>query len=150
MSEQQKKVLQMLADGKINVDEAQRLLTLVDPHGEEESRPGNTGQKTRTLPRYLRVIVEPRPGVARDSGEPHAHGKVNIRVPLGLIRAGMKFATLMPSETADHVDKALKEKGLSFDVKKFKEEDLQELISALEDSEINVDSDREVIRIYSE
>ncbi len=150
MSEQQKKILQMLADGRINVDEAQRLLTLVGPHGEDESRPGNTGQKTMTLPRYIRVIVEPKPGVTRDNCGPHAHSKVNIRVPLSLIRAGMKFATLMPSETAEHVDKALKEKGLSFDIKKLKEEDLQELISALEDSEINVDSDHEVIRIYSE
>jgi hypothetical protein len=150
MSEQEKKVLQMLAEGKINVDEAQRLLTLVGPHGEEDSRPGDCGQKTRTLPRYIHVIVEPKPGATGDNGKHGPHGKVNIRVPLNLIRAGMKFATLMPSGAAEHVDRAFKEKGLSFDVKKLKEEDLQELISALEDSEINVDTERELVRIYSE
>jgi hypothetical protein len=150
MSEHQKKVLQMLADGKISVDEAQRLLTLVAPQGEVENKSGNTDRKTRTIPRFMHVIVEPKPGVIGDNGKPYVHNKVNIRVPLNLIRAGMKFAALMPSETADHVDKALKEKGLSFDIKKLKEEDLQELLAALEESEINVDSEREVIRIYSE
>jgi hypothetical protein len=150
MSENHKKVLQMLADGKISVDEAQRLLTLVGPVGEEENRQEKASQKTRTLPRYIHIIVEPRPGVSGSDGGPHPHKKVNIRVPLNLIRAGMKFATLMPSETANHVDQAFKEKGLSFDIKKLKDEDLQELISALEESEINVDNDRELIRIYSE
>lgn len=140
----------MLVDGKINVDEAQRLLTLVGPLGDEESKQEKASQKSKTLPRYIHVIVEPGPGVTRSDGESHAHNKVNIRVPLNLIRAGMKFATLMPSDTADHVDKAFKEKGLSFDIKKLKDEDLQELISALEESEINVDNDREMIRIYSE
>ena len=150
MSENQKKVLQMLADGKINTDEAQRLLTLVSSQGEGENRAGNTGPKAKSLPRYIHVIVEPRPGVSHSAEENHSHSKVNIRVPLSLIRAGIKFATLMPSEAADHMDKAFKEKGFSFDIKKLKEEDLQELITALEDSEINVDNERELIRIYSE
>jgi hypothetical protein len=150
MNDNHKKVLQMLADGKINVDEAQLLLTLVGPLGDDENKQEKASQKTKTLPRFIHVIVEPRPGVTRSDGDSHTHSKVNIRVPLNLIRAGMKFATLIPSETADHVDQALKEKGLSFDIKKLKDEDLQELISALEESEINVDNDREVIRIYSE
>jgi len=150
MSENQKRILQMLADRKISVGEAQRLITLINSSGEGESRSEDTGLKAKSLPRYIHIIVEPKPGISRCDGERHHHGKVNIRVPLSLIRAGIKFATLMPSETAEHVDKAFKEKGFAFDIKKLKEEDLQELITALEDSEINVDNGREVIKIYSE
>ena len=154
MGENQKKILQMLADGKISIDEAQRLLELVDSNSGGKAE-GNAGRETKALPRYMHVIVEPKPGTSGDYERhgchgPDFHGKVNIRVPFNLIRAGMKFATLMPSDTADHIDRAFKEKGLSFNIKKLKEEDMDELMAALQDSEINVDSDRELIRIYSE
>ena len=44
----------------------------------------------------------------------------------------------------------MKDKGINFDVRHIKEEDIQELISALCDSEINVDSDYETVRVYAE
>ena len=152
MGKNQRKILQMLAEGKISIDEAQRLLELVGSADGEEKGSTDVNMSVKSLPRFLHVIVEPRPD-APDNSECHkfhGHSKVNIRVPLSLIRAGIKFATLMPSETADQVDKAFKDRGFSFNVKKLKEEDLQELITALHDSEINVDNDRELIRIYSE
>jgi len=150
MSENQKRVLQMLADGKITVGEAQRLLSLINSQDTGENKSGNAGRDIRSLPRFIHIIVEPKPGVSYLEGERRHHGKVNIRVPLSLIRAGIKFATLMPSDTAEHIDKAFKERGFSFDVKKLKEADIQEMISALENSEINVDNERELIKIYSE
>ncbi|MBN1689808.1 MAG: hypothetical protein JW901_02165 [Dehalococcoidia bacterium] len=150
MSENQKRVLQMLAEGKITVGEAQRLLSLVNPQDTGENKSGNTGRDARHLPRFIHIIVEPKPGVSYLEGDRRHHSKVNIRVPLSLIRAGIKFATLIPSDTAEHVDKAFKEKGFSFDIKKLKEEDIQEMLTSLENSEINVDNEREVVKIYSE
>jgi hypothetical protein len=150
MSENQKKILQMLADGKINVDEAQRLLSLTDSEsGQEKSSEGKSGG-TKLSARYLYVIVEPKPGVTRQGTGQDFHGKVNVRVPFGLIRAGMKLATLIPPEAADRVDEAFKEKGMPFDFRKIKDEDIEELISALHDSEVNVDSDYETVRVYAE
>ena len=149
MSENQKKILQMLAEGKISVDEAQRLLALIGAEGEKENGSGNITHKSISAPRYMHVIVEPKLGAGRVEGRDF-HGKVNVRVPFGLIRAGMKFATLIPPDAAEHVDKAFKEKGLNFDIRKLKDEDLEELISALHDSEVNVDSEHETIRVYAE
>ncbi len=150
MSDNQKRILQMLADGKINIDEAQRLLSLINDRDSGENTPGSNGHGSKSLPRYIRVVVEPRAAESQVGNGQDRHSKVNIRVPLSLIRAGMKFATLMPSETAEQVDKAFKEKGLSFDIKHLKEEDIQELVSALQDSVINIDNEKELIRIYSE
>ncbi len=150
MSENQKRVLQMLADGKINVAEAQRLLSLVEEKDDGEKESGRTLRNSGALPRYIHIIVEPKAGVPHRENGRHHHGKVNIRVPLSLIRAGIKFASLMPSDTAEHVDRAFKEKGLSFDVKKLKQEDIQDMIAALENSEINIDNERETVKIYSE
>jgi hypothetical protein len=149
MSENQKKILQMVADGKINVDEAQRLLTLVD--SPEESVSGNQdARQVKSKPRYLYVKVEPKPGMSRSGSGQDFHGKVNVRVPFGLIRAGMKLATLIPPEAASRVDEAFKEKGIPFDLRQIKDEDLEELIAALHDSEIDVDSDYETVHVYAE
>ena len=148
MSENQKKILQMLAERKISVDEAQRLLALVNGNDPGGNSPDNSRQGFKKLPRYLRVIVEPKPGAANSGKE--GHKKVNIRIPFSLMRAGMKFASLMPSETVDHVDRAFKEKGICIDVKHLKDQDLQDIISALGDSVIDVDTESELVKIYAE
>jgi hypothetical protein len=151
MGENQKKILQMLSEGKINVDEAQRLLSLVGAEGERESPGSGAGTRVKSSVRYMHVIVEPKPGAPANCNGHHGHGhKVNVRVPIGLIRAGIKFASLIPSDTADQVDKAFKEKGCKFDIRKLKDEDLEEMIAALRDSEINVDSDYETVKVYAE
>lgn len=149
MSENQKKILQMLSEGKISVDEAQRLLALLGTGSEKENKPGSFDGKIKYASRYMHVIVEPKPGVALRDGK-HEYSKVNVRVPFNLIRAGMKLATLIPPDAADRVDCAFREKGLSFDIRKIKDEDIEEIISALHDSEINVDTDNEIVRVYAE
>ena len=68
-------------------------------------------------------------------------------MPLSLIRAGMKFATLMPWKPPSTWTGLLK-KGLSFDIKHLKREDMDELVSALQDSVINIDNEKELIKIY--
>ena len=145
MSENQKKILQMLAEGKISVSEAERLLSLITSAGNNRSEPNN-GTTGKTPPRFLHVVVEPKPGASPE----HRHGKVNVRVPFGLIRAGIKLATLIPPEAADKVNDAMKDKGMSFDMRHLKPEDIEDLISALHDSEVNIDSDDEIVRVYAE
>jgi len=144
MSENQKKILQMLAEGKISVAEAERLLSLITSASDNRSDANNTASKS--TPRYLHVVVEPKPGAALG----HRHGRVNVRVPFGLIRAGMKLATLIPPDAADKVNDAMKEKGMSFDMRHLKTEDIEGLISALHDSEINLDTDDEIVKVYAE
>ena len=144
MGENQKKILQMLAEGKISVAEAERLLSLITSTGDTRSESNNKTPKV--TPRYLYVVIEPKPGASPE----HRHGRVNVRVPFGLIRAGMKLATLIPPEAADKVNDAMKEQGMNFDMRHLKPEDLEELITALHDSEINVDTDDETVKVYAE
>lgn len=143
MSENQKKILQMLADGKISVEEATRLLYLVGERpaeGAEDSK--NTG---RPSAKYLYIRVEPkreRPG--------SEHGKVNIRVPVGFIRAGMKLKSLIPSHVADDVNRAFKAQGVGFDIRDLKDEYIDGLISVLREGEITVDSTDAEVYIRAE
>ncbi len=143
MSENQKKILQMLVDGKISVAEAQRLISLIGTDKDNLGELNSTSSKSSS--RFFHIVVEPKPGSTQ-----RRHSRVNVRVPFAMIRAGMKLATLIPPEAADKVNGAMKEKGMSFDVRNLKTEELEDIITALQSSEINVDTDEETVRVYAE
>ncbi len=147
MGENQKRILQMLAEGKVTVDEASRLLSLLDKESGGDAK--NTDGTARPQPKYLYVKVEPKEGHVH-SGHWGEHGKVNIRVPVSLVKAGMKLSALMPPHVADDVNQALEEKGIKFDIRNLKDEYVQQLVEALSDTEINVDSEEATVKVYAE
>jgi hypothetical protein len=147
----------MLAEKKISADEAYRLLSAVDSG---EGGHGNTGKDNtghehtgrqemgiKTKPKYLRVSVTPAEG---NTDPAHAE-RVNVRVPMSLIRAGIKLTSLIPPEALDKANKALKEKGINFDVRNIKSEDLEELIEAMGDMQIDVEGSKgEKVKVFVE
>lgn len=84
MSEERKRILQMLAEGKISAEEAEELLTALD--GDQSRQP--VVQKEA---RFLRVKVW------EDGKE-----KVNVNVPLSLAKLAMKF---IPADAKAQMDK---------------------------------------------
>jgi hypothetical protein len=147
MSESQKKILEMLAEKKINADEAYRLLSALEPEGRA---PGSGPEKetgAKTKPKYLRCSI------VSGHGDEHGGkgGHVNVRVPMTLIRSGVKLTSLLPREARDKVTSALEEKGIDFDMRNVKPEDLDELIEALSELEVDiVGSDGEVVKVCVE
>ncbi len=141
MSDNKKKILEMLADNKISADEAYRLLSAIDAgevgqkdtgrEGPPKSEPSAEGKH-----KYLRVTVMP--------GDKHVDlehaDRVNVRVPMSLIRAGIKLTALIPPEALDKANNALKEKGINFDVRSIKSEDIEDLIDALGDMQVDVET----------
>jgi hypothetical protein len=74
---------------------------------------------------------------------------VNVKVPLGLLRAGLKLTSLIPKQASDEINKAMAEKGMSFDINNFKPEDIEELIEALSEMEVEVDSNNgDHVRVF--
>lgn len=129
MNENRKQILQMLSEGHINAEEAERLIAALDG-------PAKTGAVAGAgpSPKYLRVLIE-----ADDDADGESMTKVNIRVPLQLLRAGVKLASLIPAEARAHVNEALHEKGVDLDINQFKPENLDELIANLQDVSIDID-----------
>jgi len=147
MSESQKKILEMLANKKLSVDEAYRLLSVLEPEGSASESSPKTGAGAKTKNRYLRVSVVPGPS------DEHGHrgDLVNVRVPMSLIRSGMKFTSLLPTEARDKVTGALREKGIDFDMRNMKPEDLDEFVEALSELEVKVlGSDGEIVKVFVE
>ncbi len=139
MNEERTKILEMLKDGKISVADAERLLAALssgEAVGNEPQGPG------RGKSRYLRVQVEPGPG----SG---SKDRVNIRVPMKLIRAGLKLAAFIPRDARNQVASALKDKGIDADWDKITPEDLEQIVTQLDDLTVDIDGSDKV-RIFCE
>ena len=86
--------------------------------------------------KYLRVTVTP----GENHTDPGHADRVNVRVPMSLIRAGIKLTALIPPEALDKANKALSEKGINFDVRSIKNQDIEELIDSLGDMQVDVQS----------
>src|SRR5690348_2255802 len=119
MNEERLRILNLLAEGKISAAEAASLL---DALGAAQAPPAAAGAASAP-PRYLRVLVEGHEG---DHG-----GKVNVRVPINLIRAGVRLAALLPPALHEQINKALQQNGIDLDVSKVRPEDLEELVEHL-------------------
>jgi hypothetical protein len=145
MNNDRRSVLQMLADGKITADEAERLLTALDRSDGPTTAGGDAPPLSgrRGSPKYLRVTVD-----ADIHGQDAT--KVNIRVPMALLRAGVRLSSLIPAEARDQVNAELAKNGVPFDIGQLKPENLEELISHLDDLTVDVDAPEARVRVYCE
>ncbi len=142
MMENRRQALDMLAQGKITADEAERLLSLVDQPPETAAGSNDSGEARKPAPKYLRVVIQ-------DGDGPESE-QVNIRVPMGLIRAGVRLASVLPSNATSKINEKLKEKGVPIDLGKIKAEDLEDLVDSLSDLQVDVQDGNEKVRIYVE
>ena len=121
---------------------SERLLSLVDQPAGVEARGAATIEAGKPALKYLRVVVE-------DGDGPQSE-RVNIRVPMGLIRAGVRLASVLPSDATSKINEKLQEQGIPIDLGKIKAEDLEDLVNSLNDLQVNVQDGNEKVRIYVE
>jgi hypothetical protein len=149
MSEDRSRILNMLAAGKINAEEAERLLDALDPRQSEESAApaaapsaikGDATPLIKALPKFVHVKVD------GNEGE-----KVDVKIPLALVRSGLKLTSLIPPQAMDRINEQMAEQGMSIDFSNLKPEDIDELVESLREMEISVDGkDGEKVRVYAD
>ena len=141
MNPERLRVLDLLAQGKISSSEAASLL---DALGSQPS-PASAASDAPAAPRYLRVVVE------GTEGSEGGAGKVNVRVPMNLIRAGVRLAALLPPGVHEQINKALRENGVDIDVSKIRPENLEEVVEHLGELTVDVEGSRgERVRVFCE
>lgn len=136
MANERQRILTMLAEGKITVDEAERLLAALgasEPHPAEPS-PRAVEVRPTSRPKYLYIQVD-------DAG---GGSKVNIRVPLDLLRAGVKLSSLLP----ERARQALSGKGIDLETKG--KQAVEAIIDVLSELSVDVEDGGEKVRIYCE
>jgi len=138
MTENTRQVLEMLAEGKITTDEADRLISAL------REQPPAPGAAPAKKPRYLRVIVDASDGT-------QGPVKVNIRVPLMLLRAGVRLASVIPPQAQEKVNRVLREQGVDLDISNIKPENIEELIDGLQDLTVDIEERDDVkVKVFVE
>ena len=66
------------------------------------------------------------------------------------IRAGMKFTSLIPREAGDKVEEELRCRGINLNIKNIKDEDIDALIEALAELEVDIDGGQGKVRVFAE
>ena len=155
MSEESRRVLDLLAQGKITVDEADRLLAAIGPvsNGSATTGTAAAGKGTATgeapSPKFLRITVTKTRSWLGDDGE-HARRawmwpgnmddrsrEVTIRVPVALVRNGMRLGAMIPGLTGAGLQARLRERGVDVDLSKIDADTIDQLVG--EFGEINID-----------
>jgi len=134
MANDRKKVLEMLAEGKISAEDAEKLLSKLDTGNQEtEAEESTAGDGPRPL-KYLRVLVD------SDEGN-----NVNIRVPIPLVRTGLMLSTMIPVAANEE----LRKQGV--DLSGLSKLNGEELIEALREFNIDVRSaNGDTVRVFCE
>jgi hypothetical protein len=176
MGNETRRILDLLANGKITADEAEQLIAALGqpqesaanatpPPAEGTSAPP-TGKKP---PKWLRVVVyRMRPdrdnvaAVAGCANDVNVHlgsaghftvgrarkNEVNVRIPLAFVRAGMKLGAMMPGIAGEEVTRKLRERGI--DLSKIDPADLEDAMKELGEMTVDVDDGKSQVRIFCE
>jgi hypothetical protein len=62
----------------------------------------------------------------------------------------MKLASTIPPSAYENVDSALKDKGIKFDLRDIKPENIEDLIEALGDMEVDIEDAKNRVKVYTE
>ena len=136
MSEERRQVLEMLSEGKITVPEAEQLLQAV------AAPPSEPGGDKKVEPRYFRILVN----------KPAREGKkaevVNIRVPMTVVRGGLRLGALVPTMFGKKPIQL--DNGMELDLSKITYADLEALIKDIGELTVDVDGGDATVRIRCE
>ena len=144
MSDDNRRVLELLSQGKISVDEADQLLRALKEQGSgAEASSKNEPSSTPARPRFMRIHVH-KPGT--DGGKDK---DVNIRVPMAVIRGGMRLGTMIPGFHAS-MNARFRERGLDVDLSKLDPAALESMLSEMGEINIDVEQSGEQVRITYE
>ena len=120
-----REILEDVARGKLSPEEAEKRL---------KDETIDKCRSERDLPKFLRVDVDSAKG-----------DRVDVRVPLKLVTAGVKVASMIPEDASSR----LKEKGI--DLSQLSELQGEELIDALRELTVDVRSaDGDIVKVYCE
>jgi hypothetical protein len=142
MNEHRRQILQMLSEGKISADEAERLIAAVERESANGASGNGAESSAKPRAKYLRVQID-------SDGDFHGEGptKVNLRVPMQLLRAGVRLAGLIPASALHHANDAMRKEGIPIDLTQIRPENLEEIVNQLNDLTVDVDQERGKVKV---
>lgn len=71
-----------------------------------------------------------------------------VKIPLALLKTGLNITKLIPLEAQSTIQESMQSKGISFDFTSFDSQNIEEIIDALEQMSIDVETDESTIKVF--
>jgi hypothetical protein len=136
-----RRILELLANGKISVDDAGQLLRAVGARtSSAEASPTADDKGPKSASNWMRITIDKAPCDGRPARQ------VNIRVPVALVKSGVRFGGMFPRMAGERLRARLRDQGIDID-----RLDLSQLDSVLANlGETTIDDGRSHVRITYE
>jgi hypothetical protein len=167
MGNETRRILDLLAQGKVTADEAEQLLSALQQQDAPatDAAPPPADPANKKQPKWLRVVVHRQrriwddvasawrypadiPGATETGEYGKRKGEVNVRIPLALVRAGMKLGAIVPGMAGHQVNQRLREHGI--DLSKIDPEHIEDVIKEMGEMTVDVDDGKHQVRIFCE
>jgi len=143
MSDETRRILDLLAQGKITADEAHRLLSAIGQRSDRDASAA-AGEPPPQKPRYLKIAVH------KPADEHRGEKDVKIRVPMSVVRGGMRLGAIIPGFGGERVQARLREQGIDLDLSKLDPATIESMLLDLGEMNIDIDSGKAQVRITCE
>jgi hypothetical protein len=144
MSDDVRRVLELVAQGRVTVDDAADLIGALRGASAPDGASAKAESGDPAKRRYMRINVFK---AGRD-GRP---GKdVNIRVPMTILRSGLRLGAIVPEFARERVYARLREQGVDIDLAKLDPAQIESLLADLGEVNIDVNGGEEKVRITCE
>jgi hypothetical protein len=144
-----RRILDLLAQGKITVDEADQLLHAMNAATPSDTSAADATSATNAAPKpspkWLRMTVD------KPASDGRPRRQVNIRVPLTLVRSGMKIGAALPHFASSELVRRLRAKGIDIaELSKLDFSEIEHAVCDLDKTTVDVDDSGTRIRFSSE
>ena len=147
-----RRILDLLQEGKITVDDADRLIKALCTDRPAETVTADTPTVGTDRVRWIRINIQ-KP--ANETG--HKAKNVNIRVPIAIVKGGMRLGAIIGTFAGDKAARRMKAQGLDIDLAKISSDlsqmngpEFDEFLQSLNETNIEIDDGKAQVRITAE
>ena len=149
-TDETRRVLDLLAQGKITVDDADRLIKALTADQPAETAADATANG-RDKVRWIRINVH------KPAMDGHRQKDVNIRVPIAVVRGGMRLGAIIGTFAGTNAARRMKAEGHDIDLAKISSDlsqmngpEFDEFMKSLNETNIEIDDGKAQVRITCE
>ena len=152
MNDDTRRILDLLAQGKVTVDEAARLIDAVTAAAPLAAAPTDAAPAgDRPTPRWIRI------NVLKQAKEGKQDKAVSIRVPIAVVKGGMRLGAIIATFAGEKAAQRMKERGIDLDLSKINGDfsrmngaEFEAFMKSLDEMNIDVDDGKSQVRISCE
>ena len=146
-----RRILDMLSQSKITVDEADRLLKALTADDQTETAAADTATDVKRA-RWVRINIH-KPSTE----DGHKAKDVNIRVPIAVVKGGMRLGAIIGTFAGEKAARRMKARGLDIDLAAINSDlsgmngpEFDAFLRSLNDTNIEIDDGKSQVRITCE